>query len=276
MAANLARAGFSLFVWRRHRSAQHELDDLGVVESDSLSALGASCSTVVLCVTDGPDVEQVLFADNGLAASLGAGSLVIDCSTISPRVAESVAQRLSQRGVRFIDAPVTGGTEGAARATLSILVGGEPAAVADAWDVLSAMGSMITHLGPVGSGQRAKAVNQVILAGTYLAVAEGVVLALRAGLDARAVVAALGSGAAGSWVLANRAERMIDDRYPLGFKLSLHRKDLGIALEMAGAAGASLPVAAIAAAFEDGLLAQGFGDDDNAALARAIRRLSGL
>jgi 3-hydroxyisobutyrate dehydrogenase-like beta-hydroxyacid dehydrogenase len=178
--------------------------------------------------------------------------------------------------VDFVDAPVTGGTEGAARGTLTVLVGGTDTAVAAAEPVLATMGSRIVHLGPVGAGQRAKAVNQVILAGTYLAVAEGVVLALRTGLDPSAVVDALGTGAAGSWVLGHRAQRMIDDDYPLGFRLALHRKDLRIALELAAGAGASLPVAALAAALEDGLIAQGYGDEDNAALARAIRSLSGL
>jgi 3-hydroxyisobutyrate dehydrogenase len=176
----------------------------------------------------------------------------------------------------MLDAPVSGGSEGAAAGTLTILVGGEPGEVARAHDVLAAMGRTITHLGPIGSGQVAKAVNQVILCGTYLGVAEGMVLAIKAGMDPEAVVAALSGGAAGSWVLNNRSGRMIDDRYPLGFKIALHRKDMAIALELARSAGAVLPVASIAATFEDGLIAEGHGEDDNSALARTIRRLSGL
>jgi len=142
--------------------------------------------------------------------------------------------------------------------------------------VLSAMGTSVNHLGPIGSGQWAKAINQVILAGTYLAVAEGVTLGLRAGLDVEKIVEVLSGGAAGSWVLANRSGRMIDDSYPLGFKISLHRKDLAIALDLAREVGAVLPVTALAATLEDGLIAQGYGDDDNSALARQVRRLSGL
>jgi len=134
----------------------------------------------------------------------------------------------------------------------------------------------VNHLGPLGAGQWAKAVNQVILAGTYLAVAEGVTLAIKAGLDAEKIVDALAGGAAGSWVLQNRSGRMIDDDYPIGFKISLHRKDLGIALELARDVGAVLPVTALAATFEDGLIAQGHGNDDNSALARSVRTLSGL
>jgi 3-hydroxyisobutyrate dehydrogenase len=156
------------------------------------------------------------------------------------------------------------------------MVGGDVADVERAPEVLSAMGTAITHLGPIDSGQWAKAVNQVILSGVYLAVAEGVTLGLKAGLDVEKVVGALSGGAAGSWVLANRSGRMIDDDYPLGFKIALHRKDLAIALELARGVGAVLPVTAMAATFEDGLIAQGYGDDDNSALARPIRWLSGI
>ncbi len=138
------------------------------------------------------------------------------------------------------------------------------------------MGRSVTHLGPIGSGQVAKAVNQVILCGTYLGVAEGIVLAMRAGVDVERVTDALAGGAAGSWVLQNRSGRMIADSYPLGFKIALHRKDMAIALELARSVGAVLPVAALAATFEDGLIAQGHGEDDNSALARAVRRLSGM
>jgi len=134
----------------------------------------------------------------------------------------------------------------------------------------------VNHLGPVGSGQWAKAINQVILCGTYLGVAEGVTLGLKAGLDVERVMSALKGGAAGSWVLENRSGRMIDDDYPIGFKIALHRKDLAIGLDLAQSVGAVLPVTAMAANFEDELIAEGHGDDDNSALARPIRKLSGL
>jgi len=156
------------------------------------------------------------------------------------------------------------------------MVGGEAADVERARPVLEAMGKSITHMGPSGSGQATKAVNQVILCGTYLGVAEGLVLAMKAGLDAEKVVAALSGGAARSWVLENRSGRMIDDDYPLGFRIALHLKDVTIALGLAREVGAALPVAALAAQIEAGLVAQGHGDDDNAALARAIRAWSGM
>jgi 3-hydroxyisobutyrate dehydrogenase len=221
-------------------------------------------------------VQSVLFGSNGIAEGAREGALVIDCSTISPTRARDFADQLKTAGVAMLDAPVSGGSEGARLATLTIMVGGDPADFERATGVLSCIGRSISHLGPLGSGQWAKAVNQVILAGTYLGVAEGVTLALKAGLDARKVVEALAGGAAGSWVLENRSGRMIDDEYPIGFKIALHRKDLGIGLELARDVGAVLPVSALAAAFEDGIIAEGHGDDDNSALARSIRKLSGL
>jgi 3-hydroxyisobutyrate dehydrogenase-like beta-hydroxyacid dehydrogenase len=176
----------------------------------------------------------------------------------------------------MVDAPVSGGSEGARKATLTIFVGGEPADVERARPVLAAMGTTITHFGPSGSGQAVKAVNQVVITGIYLGVAEGMVLAMKAGLDPEAVVGALGGGVAKSWILENRSGKMIHNDYPLGFRTSLHRKDLGIALQLADETGAALPVTALAADLEDELLGRGYGDEDMSNLARAIRTRSGL
>jgi 3-hydroxyisobutyrate dehydrogenase len=276
MAANLARAGFPLTVWNRTSGRTHELEELGATVAATPAALAADVDVVLVCVSDTPDVEVVLFGPDGVAAGAGPGTLVIDSSTIDPDASREFAGRLAGRGIGFVDAPVTGGSEGARNATLAIVVGGEPADVERARPVLAAIGRTVTHFGPVGSGQAAKAVNQVILAGTYLGVAEGLVLALKAGLDPAQVVAALSTGAAQSWVLANRSERMLANDYPLGFRVALHLKDLGIALDLARQRGAVLPVAALAAQLETGLVATGHGDDDMSALARAIRSLSGL
>jgi 3-hydroxyisobutyrate dehydrogenase len=276
MAANLARAGFRLTVWNRTVGRTHELEALGATVAATPAALGAGVEIVLVCVSDTPDVEAVLFGADGVAEGAAHGTLVIDCSTIDPAASRGFAARLAERGIGFVDAPVTGGSEGARNATLAILVGGEPADVEQARPVLAAIGRTITHLGPVGAGQAAKAVNQVILAGTYLGVAEGLVLALKAGLDPGQVVDALSTGAAQSWVLANRSGRMLANDYPLGFRVALHLKDLGIALDLARERGAVLPVAALAAQLEAGLVATGHADDDMSALARAIRSLSGL
>jgi 3-hydroxyisobutyrate dehydrogenase len=276
MAANLARAGFPLTVWNRSAGRAESLVALGASVAATPAALGAAVDVVLVCVSDTADVEAVLFGPDGVADGAAAGALVIDCSTIDPAGTRAVAARLAARGIAFVDAPVTGGSEGAQNGTLAILVGGDPADVERARPVFGAIGRTVTHFGPVGSGQAAKAVNQVVIAGGYLAVAEGLVLAMKAGLDPAQVVEALSGGVAQSWILANRSGRMIANEYPLGFKISLHLKDLGIALAMARETGAALPVAALAAQLEAGLVARGHGDDDNSALARAIRSLSGL
>lgn len=276
MAANLARAGFPVGAWNRTAGRMAWLEELGVTLAASPAALAADVDIVLVCVADTPDVEAVLFGAGGVAEGAAPGALVIDCSTIDPAASRGFAARLAAQGIGFVDAPVTGGSEGAQNATLAILVGGDPAHVERARPVLAAVGRTITHFGPAGAGQSAKAVNQVILAGTYLGVAEGLVLALKAGLDPEQVVAALSTGAAQSWVLANRSGRMLANDYPLGFRVALHLKDLGIALSMARETGTALPVAALAAQLEAGLVAQGHADDDMSALARSIRSLSGL
>ena len=276
MTANLVRSGYQVSVWNRTPGRDEELVSLGAMRASSPAELASRSDIVIMCVTDSPQVEEVLFANDGIAGALRPGDLVIDCSTISPTRAQEFGARLSKLGIAMLDAPVSGGSEGARLATLTIMVGGEHTDFERAKPVLSAMGRSISLLGPLGAGQWAKAINQVILAGTYLGVAEGMTLALKAGLDARAIVDALVGGAAQSWVLENRSERMIENDYPLGFRLSLHRKDLAIGLDLARETGASLPVSALAASFEDGLIAQGFGDDDISALARSVRGLSGL
>ena len=276
MAANLARAGFAVTAWNRSPGRAPELDRLGVSRADTPAAVAAATDVVVVCVSDTPDVEGVLFGPDGLADGARSGQLVIDCSTISPSATRDFATRLAKDGVALVDAPVSGGSEGAQKGTLTIFCGGAADDVERARPVLAAMGKTITHVGPSGAGQAVKAVNQVILAGTYLGVAEGIVLAMKAGLDVPQVVEALGGGAAQSWVLANRSGRMIENDYPLGFKVALHRKDLGIALDLAREMGAGLPVAELAADLETDLVARGHADDDMSALARAIRGRSGL
>ena len=275
-AANLARAGFALTGWNRTPGRAPELTELGAQTAATPAQAAAAADLVVVCVSDTADVEAVLFGADGVAEGARPGTLVIDCSTIAPSGAWDFAARLHERDLAMIDAPVSGGSEGARNATLTIFVGGAERDVERARPVLQALGRTITHVGPIGAGQAVKAVNQVILAGAYLGVAEGIVLAIKAGLDVEQVVGALSGGAAQSWVLANRSGRMLDNDYPLGFKVALHRKDLGIALDLANQLGAALPVSALAAQLESGLIARGHGDDDISALARAIRGLSGL
>ena len=276
MAANVRKAGFEVTAWNRTPGRATDLEAQGVTIVATPAAVARASDVVVTCVSDTPDVEAVLFGAEGVASGLASGAMVIDCSTISPTATAAFAARLALQGVGFVDAPVSGGSEGARKGTLTIFVGGTEADVERARPVLSAMGTTITHFGPAGNGQAVKAVNQVVIAGVYLAVAEGMVLAMKAGLDPAAVAGALGGGVAGSWILANRSGKMIANDYPLGFRTRLHLKDLAIALELARGLGVTLPVSALAAQLENGLVARGYGDEDMSNLARAIRQLSGM
>ena len=277
MAANLARAGYALRVWT-HTSGKAER---WASEHDALpcatpSEVARGSDIVISMVVDGEQVAGVLLGPEGVIHGAHAGLLCIDCSTIAPAATRAFAARLAERGVAMVDAPVSGGSEGAQKATLSIFVGGDSRDVERARPILARLGKTITHVGPVGAGQAVKAINQVILAGTYLGVAEGIVLALKAGLDVEQVVGALSGGAAQSWVLANRSGRMLANDYPLGFKVALHLKDLVIALDLADELGAELPVAALCAEIERALVAGRHGDDDISAVARDLRRRAGL
>lgn len=276
MAGHLARSGHPLTVWNRTPGRAAELVAQGATEASTPAAVAATSDAILVCVSDTPDVESILFGPDGVSDGARAGSLVIDCSTIAPGATRDMAARLAARGVEFADAPVSGGSEGAQKATLTIFVGAAPAVFERARPILEVIGKTITHVGPVGSGQAVKAVNQVILAGAYLGVAEGIVLAIKAGLDVEQVVGALSGGAAQSWVLANRSGRMLANDYPLGFKVELHLKDLGIALGLATESGMELPLAAMCAEIERGLVAAGHGADDMSAVARRIRALARL
>jgi 3-hydroxyisobutyrate dehydrogenase len=274
MAANLLRAGAALTVWNRTPGRAAALIEQGAIEARSAAEVAARSDIIVLCVSDTPDVEAVLFGPDGVAGGARRGSLVVDCSTISPDATRRFGFRLAEAGVAIVDAPVSGGSEGARLGTLTIFVGGAERDVVRAQPVLEAIGKTITHLGDLGSGQAAKAVNQVVIAGAYLGVAEGIVLGINAGLDSRQLVKALSAGSAQSWVLANRSGNMIDDEYPPGFRLALHRKDLGIALELAKERHVGLPLASLTADLEDGLIGRGHRDEDMSVLARAIRDLA--
>lgn len=276
MAGHLVRSGRPVTVWNRTPGRAAALVAEGATEAANPARLAAASDVILLCVSDTPDVEAILFGPGGVAEGAQPGSLVIDCSTIAPGATRAMAVRLAAHGVELADAPVSGGSEGAQKATLSIFVGAEPAVFERARPILEVIGGTITHVGPVGSGQAVKAVNQVILAGAYLGVAEGIVLALKSGLDVEQVVAALGGGAAQSWVLTNRSGRMLANDYPLGFKIELHLKDLGIALGLAAEAGVELPVTELCAEIERALVEAGHADDDMSAVARRIRALAGL
>ena len=213
-------------------------------------------------------MESVLWGERGAGPALEPGSLVIDCSTISPSTAKAMAQRLAKRDIAYVDAPVTGGTEGAKAGTLTVLCGGENKPLEQARPLLEVIGGSIHHFGPVGSGQQVKAVNQVLVAGSYAAVSEAITLGQHLQLPMEQVVAALIGGAAGSWALQHRSAAMLTDQYPLGFKLALHHKDLKIALAAAEEQQLELPLTQLVLEQESELMHQGLGNADVSALRR--------
>lgn len=277
MARNLLKAGHTLSVHNRTRERERPLEEAGALRCETPAAAAKGADVVLLCVSDTPDVEAIVEADGvGVFCGLRAGALVVDCSTISPEATRRLAAEARRRGAGWVDAPVSGGSEGAINGTLAVMCGGDPTDFERARPVLEAIGKAITLVGPSGAGQVAKAVNQVVISGVYQAVAEGLCLATGAGVDPQRVLAAIENGAASSWVLTQRGPNMIADEYPLGFRMRLHRKDLGIALDSARATGVHLPVASYVATTEDALIGRGFGDEDMSALAREVRTSSGL
>lgn len=276
MARNLLSAGFTVTVHNRTRQREEPLAAAGAARAATPAEAATGADVIVTIVSDTPDVEQVLFGPGGVADGAAAGSIVVDMSTISPDATRDFAARLSERGIRLVDAPVSGGSEGADKAMLTIMAGGDAGDIERVRSVLEAMGSKITHVGPVGAGQVAKAVNQVIVGGFYLAVAEAMVLGMKAGVDMDRVLEAIGAGSCRSWVLENRAGNMIKGSYPLGFRLALHNKDCRIALEAARASGVELPLSSLVATLEEELMAQGYGDEDLSAVARFVRARAGL
>ena len=276
MALNLLKAGYAVTVHNRSREKEQPLVDAGAIAAATPQSAAANADIIITCVSDTPDVAAVILEESGVIHGAQSGALVIDMSTISPSVTRSTAARLLEKDIHMLDAPVSGGSEGAQNGTLSIMIGGSAEDVERAIPVLSAMGSTITHVGPIGAGQTTKAINQIIVAGTYWSIAEGMALGLKAGLDMEKVVQAVGSGAAGSWGLTNRSGNMINNEYPLGFRVRLHQKDLEIALAAARELGLPLPMAAYVEQVETGLMAQGYGDEDISAIARTVRQMGAI
>jgi 3-hydroxyisobutyrate dehydrogenase len=276
MARRLLDAGHEVTVHNRTRGREEPLERLGARRATTPRECARDQELVFTMVSDTPDVQAVVLGEEGAVEGMEKGAVLVDMSTISPATTRLIAAALEDRGVAMLDAPVSGGSEGAERGTLSIMVGGDAAVLERLRDVLGVLGKTVTHVGPIGSGQVTKAVNQVIIAGTYAAIAEGLALGLAAGIDIEAAHAAVSGGAAGSWGLTHRGPNMIHNHYPLGFRTRLHRKDLGIALEAARELGVSIPLAAYVEQLETSLIKRGFGDEDVSNIARVVREQAGL
>ncbi len=274
MAQRLIDAGLEVTVY--NRTQKREENVTGAKRADSPQGAASDCDAVFTMVSDTPDAEAVIAGEGGALYGMKPGSVLVDMSTISPAVTQSLAAQLAEKGIEMLDAPVSGGSEGAQKGTLAVMVGGKAEVLERVQDVLSHLAKTVTYVGPSGSGQLVKAINQVVIAGTYAAVAEGMALGLAADLDMDAVVSAIAGGAAGSWVLENRSGNMIRGEYPLGFRTRLHRKDLGIALSAARDLGVPLQVTALVEQLETGLIKRGYGDEDVSNIARAVRESAGL
>jgi 3-hydroxyisobutyrate dehydrogenase len=271
MALNFHRRGLLRGVWNRSPArAEAVQSETGVAVADSPAALAAGCDLVVTCVSRDADVIAVV---RGIAEGIRPGAVVADTSTTSRECAREAAKILEGKGAHFLDCPVSGGTEGARNGTLAMMVGGDEDVLERVRPALSAIAASIVRIGPTGSGQACKAVNQLMVAGIYEAVAEALAFGEAMGLDMGRVIDVISGGAASSWVLKHRGPSMVEGRYPLGFKVSLHHKDLEICRGMASATdGATLPVAERMLAHYAQLMAEGYGDEDVSAIYRLKRR----
>ena len=271
MARNLKRAGLLTAVWNRTADKARALaSELGVSSPATLAELAGACDAVVSCVSADADVLEVTRA---LSAGFAQGALMLDCSTVGAETARQAAQLLEPRGVDFLDCPVSGGVEGARDGTLAIMVGGSDAAFERAQPVLKALGRTISHFGPTGSGQAAKATNQIMCAGIIEAVAEAMAFAKAQGLPLDKLIETLGKGAGSSWYFVHRAPNMAHGAYPAGFRVRLHAKDLGICHDMAARFGVTLPVVERMLAEYAELVARGYGDEDISATFRLKEEL---
>lgn len=276
MANNLLKAGFSVRVWNRTASRMGPFVEAGAEAGSNPADVAAHSDIIVTCVSDTPDVEAVILGENGVIHGVSAGDLVIDCSTISPKVTREIAAKLNEKGVYMLDAPISGGSEGAAKGTLSIMIGGEAAQVERAMPVLQAMGKTITHVGGQGAGQMVKLVNQILVVGNALAMSEALVFAQAGGLDLRKTLDAVKGGAAGSWMLSNRGPQILERDWRPGFTVNLQQKDLRLVLEAADQLAVPLPGTSLVFNMYRPLEAQGLGEEGNHALIKALERLAGI
>ncbi len=276
MANNLLKAGFKVRVWNRTASRADALVEAGAELGSSPADVAAQSDIIVTCVSDTPDVEQVILGEDGVIHGAKSGALVVDCSTISPQVTKDIAAKLAEKGVHMLDAPISGGSEGAAKGTLSIMIGGEEAQFQRALPVFQAMGKTITHIGTIGSGQTVKLVNQVLVVGNCLAMCEALLLAQAGGVDLQKTYEAISQGAAGSWMFSNRGPQIMNRDWRPGFTVALQQKDLRLVLDAADELGVPLVGTSMIFNLYRTLEAQGLQEEGNHALIKALENLAGF
>ena len=276
MAGHLLKAGFPLTVHNRSRGAVAELVAAGAQEVHSPKEVAAQSEIVFTCLPDSPDVEQVVLGPNGTIDAAHPGLIVVDHSTIKPATARKIAEVLTASGISFVDAPVSGGQLGAQNGTLTIMIGGDAAALKRARPAMQAYGKAITHIGASGAGQVAKACNQIMVAAQMSAMAELLIFARKADVDPRKVVEAIRGGAAQCWTLDNKPQRLFAGNRQPGFKAHMQAKDLHIVMDSAGELGMPLPATEVNARLYDEMLQMDLGDLDNSAVIAVIEKMSGV
>jgi 2-hydroxy-3-oxopropionate reductase len=276
MSVHLQKAGFDVAGFNRSPERVQVLVDAGGRAADSIAEAVKGAQVVAVMVPDSPDVEQVLAGPGGVFENAEPGTLVVDFSSIRPDVSAALAEQARAKGLRMLDAPVSGGEAGARDGVLSIMVGGDAADFEEAAPVLDAVGRTIVHVGPSGAGQTVKAANQLIVAVNIEVLAEALVFLEAYGVDTEAAFEVLGGGLAGSKVLEQKKRNMLDRSFAPGFRIDLHHKDLGIVTSAAREVGVATPLGALAAQLMASARANGDGGLDHSALLRGVRRLSGL
>lgn len=274
MARNLLKAGFALTVHNRSRAAVDELAREGARAAGSPREVAEAVDVVLTILPDTPDVESVAHGEDGILAGARPGLVYIDMSTISPAATERLGAQCSAHGVRMLDAPVSGGDKGAIGGTLSIMVGGDAALFNECRPIFEALGKTIVHVGPLGAGQVVKACNQIVVALAFEAISEALVLGARAGVDPAKIIEVLGGGLAATRVMELRGAGMVQHNFAPGFRVKLHHKDLGIALESGKRFGVPLPVTALVDQMLGALRAAGREDLDHSAILTYIEDLA--
>ena len=277
MAGHLMRAGHELFLFSRTRAKAQALLESGATWCESPAVVARHCELLITIVTDTPDVEAVLFGENGAAEHLASGACVVDMTTISPTATKDFAKRLAERGVALLDAPVTGGDVGARNATLTIMVGGDQAAFDRVRPILELMGKNIVHVGPSGSGQSLKACNQILCAVNMVALCEAITLARKSGLDLGLLIETLSAGAGGSWALKNLGAKIVVGDLEPAFMIKLIQKDLRIVQEAAQSLKVALPGTALSQQLFRAVEAEPDGGElGTQAMIKAIETLAGI
>ncbi len=276
MAKNLLKAGFKVTVHNRSRSKVEDLLAAGAIDGGSPAGVAAAAEVIIVCVPDTPDVEKVLFADDGAVHAIKHDAVVIDCSTISATATVGFEQRVRAKGAHLIDSPISGGPQGAIDGTLSCMIGGDAAIVDRCMPVFKAIGKTFTHIGGSGAGQLCKACNQLVNTATMMGVAEAFALAKKMNIDPYKVRAALMGGTAKSFILENHGKRLLDGTLAPGFRSNLMLKDIKLALAAGVECGSFMPATALGAQLLAALCSSGRGELDNASMGLLFEELSGV